>query len=654
MRGSLLAFLLLAAPGILAAQGPPDKVIDVRSARPPAGNSFEALWSAYRKAEERGDVEASQAALREIRRLRIERNIRSLEPIALARVAQGMERLEAGERDRAEEAFRGALGLDPYLPDAHFALARIELKKGPVGVIGAARHTVKGMTAHLPTMRGGHQVVALLIPAALLALLATTVVVSLALLFRHGGLLLHDLEETMGGTRGAAIPRALCALLLLLPAVTFQGWAWVPLWMLALLFIYLDTREKVVVGVLLICGLAVGPLVGLLEARNLAQRNPLFEAGVESLEGGPDSRATAVLEDAARQSADDRDLVYLLATQYRKAGRYEDAAALYRDVLRQEPSQSFALNNLANLEFAGGEFQNAIARYKQGIEAAPPAPIGATFYYNLSLAHLQRFEYQPAQEARSQADRLASGLVRSYDSTWKYDKGDYAVVDLAPTDDELWAKFLGTPQGVRLKNVSGRSVPAALALGPLADGLRNRFTAFLLVFAVVVFGLSRWRGPRMFTRRCVKCGTPFCKRCQLGSAAGGLCTQCHHLFVVRDGVSGPARNQKLLEVQEEEGRRDRVFRLLSLVVPGAGQVYTQSTFFGVALIAVWAGVLSLVLLALGPLPLTDAPSTLTPPWGLAVAGVLLLIVYIAANRVRPETEIVMPAGSRPPRRGYAA
>ena len=82
MRGSLLAVLLLIAPGILAAQGP-DKVIDVRSARPPAGNSFEALWSAYRKAEQRGDVEASQAALREVRRLRIERNIRSLEPLAL-------------------------------------------------------------------------------------------------------------------------------------------------------------------------------------------------------------------------------------------------------------------------------------------------------------------------------------------------------------------------------------------------------------------------------------------------------------------------------------------------------------------------------------------------------------------------------------------
>ena len=649
MRGPLLAALLL-APAPLSAQA--DKVIDMRSARPLAGNSFEALWSAYRKADQRGDAEASQSALREIRRLRVERNIRSLEPIALARVAEGLDHLEKGERARAEECFRSASALDPYLPDAHFALATVELKKGPVGILAALRHSVAGLTAHLPTIRGGHQLMALFIPAAVLSLLATAVVLAVALLFRHGGLLLHDLEETMGGARGAAVPRALCALLLLLPAVTFQGWAWVPLWMMALLFIYLDGREKLVVAGLLVCGLAVGPLVKLLEARNLAKRNPLFDAGVEAVEGAPDARATAALEDAARLNADDRDLVYLLASQYRKAGRYDDAAGLYREILRQQPADSFALNNLGNLEFAASEFQAAIARYKQGIEGAPMPAVGATFYYNLSLAHLQRFEYQPAQEARSQADRLAGGLVNSYDSAWKYDKGDYAVVDLLPTDEELWSKFLGTPQGVRLKNVAGHGAPVTPA-GTLAEGLRNRFSAFLAVFVIVVLGLSRWRGPRMFTRRCVKCGTPFCKRCQLG-AAGGLCTQCHHLFIVRDGVSGPARNQKLLEVQEEEGRRDRLFRLLSLVLPGSGQVYAQSTLLGAALIAAWAAILSVVLLTVGLLRLTDAPSALIPPWGLGIAGLLLLFVYITANRVRPEMEIAMPAGNRPPRRGYAA
>src|SRR4029077_10704225 len=105
-----------------------------------------------------------------------------------------------------------------------------------------------------------------------------------------------------------------------------------------------------------------------------------------------------------------------------------DSAPLYRDTLKSGGEDRFALNNLANLEFARGEFPAAIARYKQGAEQSPSDEIRATFYYTLSLAHLQRFEYQPAQEARSQAERLAPGLVRSYDALWKYDKGDYAVV----------------------------------------------------------------------------------------------------------------------------------------------------------------------------------------------------------------------------------
>jgi Tfp pilus assembly protein PilF len=630
VKRPLLAVPLLLTAQVVAAQAP-DKVIDVRTTRPAVVSSFDALWGALRKAEQKGDVEAQQAALREIRRLRIERNIRSLEPIALGRVARGLDWLQADDRARAEECFRSALGLDPY--------------------VGAFRHTIAALAARLPTMLGAHQVLALVIPIALLWLFGTTAVVALALLVRHGGLLRHDLEETLGAGRRAAVPLALAGLALLLPAVTFQGWAWVPLWVLTLLFIYMDRGEKVIVGLLLLAALAVGPLVRALEMRALAWENPLFGAAVQSLEGGPDARATVLLEEAVRRDPEDRDLLYLLATQYRKAGRYDETAGLYRELLRQDPNDSVSLNNLGNLEFAGGEFQAAIARYKQGIDAGPSPTIGATFYYNLSLAHLQRFEYQPAQEARSQADRLAGGLVRSYDNTWKYDRGDYAVVDLGPSEDELWGKFLGTPQGVRLKNVTGRGVPG-MPVRTLAEGAINRVSAFLLIFAVMVLGLSRWRGPRMFTRRCIKCGAPFCKRCQIGTAAGVLCTQCHHLFIVRDGVSGPARNQKLLEVQREDERRDRIFRLLSLFAPGAGHIYAQRPVLGASLAALWCLVLS-SLLVTSVLSLTEASSALTRPWGFGVAGIVLLGLYVTANRSRPKSEVLMPAGRQPPR-GYAA
>ena len=632
VAAALLPLVLFAPPA--------DKVIDVRANRPPAGNTFEALWSDYKKAESKGDAEGAQKALSSIRNLRIERNIRSLETLALARVADGLDALRTGESARAEAAFRDAVALDPHLPDAYFGLAQYDMKKGPLGIVPAVKDTLAGTGARLTTARGSHYLFALFVPVLLLSLLATTIVFGLAMVIRYGSLLKHDFEESFGPGR-QALALGVSAVILLLPAMVFQGWAWLPLWWLAMLFIYMSRTERTVSVLLLVLCVASAPLVKTMEARLLAQQNPLFWASLGGLEGGPDSRAIAQLEDAVHASPDDRDLTYLLASEYKKAGRYDDAAALYRDLLRSDANDAFALNNLANLEFSKGEFPAAIARYKQGFEAGPPAPVAATFQYNLSLAHLQRFEYQPAQEARSQAERLDSRLIHTYDSLWKYDKGDYAVVDLGLTPEEVWSKFAGAPSGIVQKNRAARGAMGA-SVQSFLPSLVNRLTVFPLVALLAVLILRRWRGGKAFTMRCIKCGTPFCRRCHLGAVAGGLCTQCHHLFVVRDGVSGPARNRKLLEVQKEEGKRDRVFRLMSLVVPGAGHLYGRRTVSGILLVFVWSAILATALLAGRVLPVTEASGELSKPWGLAVAGVVLLAVYVAANRGRPDFEVHLP------------
>jgi tetratricopeptide (TPR) repeat protein len=632
-----------------------DKVIDVRAARAPAGNTFEALWSAYEKAVAKNDQDTARNVLREIRRLRIERNILALDSFALAHVAQGLDHLRKGDREHAEGEFDEAAALDPYLPDAYFAMSLVELEKIPLGILPAVKEIVTGVAAPLNSARGRQRAYSLGIAALLLTLFATTTVVALAFLLRHGTLLLHDLDESFGGGRMPAVPIIIFAALLLLPALTLQGYGWLPFWWLTLLFVYMNWLEKAVAAALMVLGLAVGPLVTDLQDASMAQQNPLFRASLASLEGGPDSRALLDLEDAVRKYADDRDLVYLLALQYKKAGRYEDAAGLYRDILRTEPNDSIALNNLANIEFANGEFPAAIARYKQGIESNPSPEVSATFYYNLSLAHLQRFEYQPAQEARSHADRAASGLVRDYDRLWKYDKGDYAVVDLGLDEDQLAAKFAGVASGVGRKNLAGKP-PAQPGLERWLPAMRNRFAAFVGLFLVVALAISRLRGKKMFTMHCVKCGTPFCRHCHLGAAVEGLCTQCHHLFMVRDGVSGPARNQKLMEVQKEDVRRGRIFRILSLLSPGAGHVYAQRVLIGFLLVFVWYGVIALTILGGRVLPFTEVSGTVAKPWDLAMAALALLLTFVLANRISPGFDFVMPARrlAAPARRGRVA
>jgi tetratricopeptide (TPR) repeat protein len=652
VRARLAAVLLAAAAVPAAGQSSGrEQVIDVRQNRFVSSNSFESLWSALERAERRGDPAASQT-MREIRRLRTERNVRSLESLALARVADGVVALEAGDTEKASGHFSEAAALDPHLPDARFGLARAAVKEGPFGFLNAARETIAGTTARLTSARGTLHRRNLATAVLLLAAFLAVTVFAVLMLLRHGALLRHDFEESFGADK-RSLAFGVAAALLLLPAITFQGWGWLPLWWLALLFGYMTAVEKGAAAVFALAAVAVGPVVQGLETRLLAQQNPLFRAAMLSLEGEPDTRAIWHLEDAVRNNPDDKDLRYLVAVQYKKAGRYEDAAAVYRELLRTNPTDGIALNNLANVEFASAEFPAAIARYKQGIESGAEPEVAATFYYNLQLAHLQKFEYQPATEARSQADRLASTLVREYDTWWKYDKGDYAVVDLNLDEDEIWTKFAGRKEGIGAKNVAGSRARPAPAID-FSRGLANRFTAVPFVLAAVAFALSRWRGSKAFTTRCLKCGTPFCRRCHLGVVAGGLCTQCHHLFVVRDGVSGPARNQKLIEVQKEDGRRDRVFRILSLLVPGAGHLYASATPLGLALVFVWSLVLAAAFVTMRLLPVTDASGELSPPWGLGVGAVVLLVLYVVANRKRPEYEVLVPTRRPPPARRRAA
>jgi Flp pilus assembly protein TadD len=617
---------------------------------PPAAEpTMEELWSGFVRADAAGDAERRERTLREIRRLRMERNIPSLDGLGLGLVERGVVRLGAGEREEAEAAFRAAVDLAPGLPDAHAGLAVALLKKGPLGVVPSIEAASSSVSSFVPTGRGSLRAADLATVAGLLAALGLAWAVAVALFLRHGGLLLHDLEEWLGPGQSRPASRALFLLLLLLPVATFQGWSWLPLWGLALLFAYLDWRERAVALLLLAAALAVGPAVASLEARLRTARNPLWSAALAAVESAPGKAAIARLEEAARSDPDDRDLVYLLGAALKRAGRYGDASELYRQVLARDPSDAFARNNLANIEFAHGGYESARALYRAGTEAGAAREVAATSYYNLSLVHLQKFEYQAYGEAKSNADRLAPGLVADYDR-WRYDTRDYAVVDLGLTRDEVREKFAGVETGVAVRNVASGGQRGSGG-SALASSLANRFAASVAVFAVVAFLLARWRGSKAFTVHCARCGAPFCRFCHLGQVSGGLCSQCYHLFVVRDGVSAPARGRKMAEVQRAERRRGRVFRVLSVLSPGAGQVYGGWTLRGAVLLAAWYGVLCL-LVAGRVVPFTDVPRRLSPPWAPVAAGLALLALWLVANRFRPGSEVELPA--RPARRARTA
>jgi tetratricopeptide (TPR) repeat protein len=630
--------------------GPPTGAVAPRAPAEAVAPTFGEMWSEFVKADAAGDARARERALGEIRHARIERNVGSLNTVGLSLVERGAAKLEAGEREEAEGAFRTAVALAPGLPDGHAGLSSALLKKGPLGVVSSLEAALAGLSAFLPTGRGTMSARDLTTVAGLLAAFGFSWGLGVALLARRGGLLRHDVEEWLGPAQSRSASLALLLLLLLFPVATFQGWGWLPLWWLGLLLVYLGRTEKALVLVVAGAALAVAPSLSDLEVRLRTARNPLFVAALDAVESVPDRVAIARLEEAASSDPADRDLVYLLGAARRRSGRYEEAAELYRRALERDPGDAIARNNLANIEFARGSYDSARARYRAGTVPGTTPEIAATSYYNLSLAHLQKFEYQAYNEAKSNADRLAPGLVADYDR-WKYDSGDYATVDLGLSTAQVLDKFAGAETGVAVRNVAAGTRPARAPVS-LAARFSSRFAASVLVFAIAAFLVARWRGPKSFTLHCRRCGTAFCRSCHLGQVSGGLCSQCYHLFVVRDGVSGPARNRKLAEVQAAEARRDRVFRVLSVLTPGAGQVYGGWPLRGAVLLLAWYGVLALVV-ASRVVPFTEVSGRLAPPWLALAASLALLLVWLAANRFRPASEIELPVRPATARRTRA-
>jgi tetratricopeptide (TPR) repeat protein len=636
----VLATLLSTAQPAPAAR-PADAVVSASTA------SFEELWAVHVKADASGDADGAERALREIRRVLVERNVEGHETLGLGLLGRGVEHLDRSERDAAEEAFRNATSVAPALPDAHFGLATAQLRRGPLGVIPSIAATWSGTAAFLDSARGALNARDLATVAWLVLCFGFAWALGLVLLLRHGSLLRHDVEEWLGPTQSRAASFALFLLLLLIPVATFQGWGWLAAWWLALLFSYSGRGERVLIGLVLASALSVGPAAASLDVRLRTAQNPLFQAALAAVEGVPDRTEVALLEEAVGQDPQDRDLAYLVGAARKRSGRYDSAAELYRRLLAADPRDVVARNNLANLEFLRRSYDSALARYKEGTQAGGEA--AATSYYNLSLAQLQKFDYQAFNEAKSNADRLAGGVGR-YDR-WKYDSGDYAVVDMGLSRDQVWTKFEGAASGVAVRNVSAGAPPLPQA-GTLAGSLANRFAAGIAVVALVAFIVSRVRGPKAFTLHCGKCGTAFCRNCHLGRVSGGLCSQCYHLFVVRDGVSGPARNRKMAEVQRADARRGRVFRALSVLAPGTGHLYAGRSVVGALLLLAWCSILS-VLVASRLVPFTEAPSRLVPPWPMLAAGLLLAAVWIVANRLAPDFGVQLPTRRPQARRSRA-
>ncbi len=124
---------------------------------------------------------------------------------------------------------------------------------------------------------------------------------------------------------------------------------------------------------------------------------------VELLQQGRLDEADALLRQSLRQDPDQVDALHFLGVLAAKRGRPEEGVELIRRALAQNPYYVDALNNLGNLLLTGDRVDEAVAAYRRAIALAPDH---ANAHANLGIALRRSGKLPEAVAALRQATAL--------------------------------------------------------------------------------------------------------------------------------------------------------------------------------------------------------------------------------------------------------
>lgn len=579
------------------------------------------LWFRYRVLADHGDVDQAGRQIVTALAFMKREGLRASPEIAAALMAEARRRYDEGDYRRARENDMVASRFAPQLPEPHFGLA-LALLRGDRDVTGALHEWWAGICAAARDPESIYNLAGNALLVIFLGLLTGAAVGSTLLAFRNAPAFCHDLQEHSGGRLTEETARLLGWGILALPIVILLPMVWsVALW-IALLAAYFRGIEKMAAVALLLLICATGPVTHLLGWHYGTAADPAARALIQSVRQGPDLQHEAILKRLVQKHPGEAIFPFLLASAYRTGGRFDEAIAGYRLAIENDPRHARAMVNLGNLHALRQEFAIGQTFYRKAAEADPKLALA---HYDSHLAHLEAFHLEAADQELREARRLDDGLVTELIAEAAEGDGKRSPRDISYTSREIWerAMRLRLEGGVRGEVRRALTAPATMA----------GVAGLILALFLPGLGIAPRRGA---ARRCRRCGRPYCRRCQVTIKHPDVCSQCMHLFILRDGLAPGVKSKKMDEVMRY---RRRIFvgsRLLSLVLPGSGHILGGRVLLGTALLAgwstAWAGFALRGRLMVAP----EALSTASGPEALLPLLLLAFVVWLTGNLVTHE------------------
>ncbi len=562
------------------------------------------------------DQDSAKKALMGLQRLRAERNLTSVDDVAGA--ISGRAEVRAGEGTRADsvEGLKAAIS---FVPDSAADLVRKAQAEGKAGDAWSALDL-----AWANPLEHGR-----LLSALLLGLLVVGALFALgfsfALLLRYGAVFSHDVAEGLSGPV-KSLALFMAVLFLALPLAGFMGWGYLPFWWVTLFFIFQSRAEKAV-SIALLVALALAslalPMIDHQRTVDAARTaRPLYLAA----NGGTSAEAEQLVRERLAKDPTDPEWSLLSANLSRRAGRYDEAVAA---LLPLATSDARFAHNLAARELNRGNFAGAVPGFTRASEASLSSRDTATALYNLSLVQVNTLAFEPSKASRKKGDARDAPALSRYDQLFSFDREGSTLQ--APPDI--------VPEPSR---ILGSAIPT---LELTRDNAVSRIMVIAIALLLFIPGVVKFRGVQSFSKQCPKCGTTFCWLCQTRSTSQDVCSQCHHLFVVKRGIPPAARKAKNREITRYVTIKALLHRIASLAAPGAGHLAVGDFMVGFPVLMVWAVCAGTVITVHYLAPLLVAGDPLGPMFRNWFGGVAVL-TYLVAQAVKPRAPVVAPVQRR--------
>ncbi|NWF76439.1 MAG: tetratricopeptide repeat protein [Nitrospirae bacterium] len=443
----------------------------------------------------------------------------------------------------AKSLLEKSLHYSPDLPAVYFELSKASFHLNTDGIFESIDYIIQGISAYKRNFWWMFSLVTSLYVSLIFSFLISILVIIIIRLPKDISLVSHDIKEEKSKI-----------LLLFILIFAIFGPLYVLGGLLILISFYMKKWDRLVAYFYLLFLLAAIWIFDIFSIGFIAPASGDVKAVIQVNESKGNSYAISVL-----QNKNNPIELFSYALALKREGHYSEAINIYNKVLNQKTDPK-TYNNLANCYTIIGDFEKAKELYQKSIELVPLA----STLYNLSQVYRETLNFEKGDKYFVEAQKLDREAVSRFREIFSRNPNRFVIDEVIPMQT-LMEYTLGKATG---------SFTMGLSIAPAS------FMPVIAIVMAVIFYIITGRF-RNRAYRCNRCGKILCIKCEKHIHWGNMCSQCYRSIIKLDELESKERIARLLKVYEFRKKKREIIKILTLIIPGSGQIYAGDLLNGI-------------------------------------------------------------------------